>query len=98
MCYPPSGYIAFSLRKLKFYGGRGTEAGGRGPDNPNTRWKISIVAQISNSSTQLRKNHKREKGINLTFSKMFQRITYTFLLYLFRHVSISTANRDGSCL
>ena len=46
MCYPPSGYITFSLRKLKFYGARGPRAGGRGPDvraggwgldNPNTQ-------------------------------------------------------------
>ena len=22
MCYPPTGYIMFSLKKLKFYGGR----------------------------------------------------------------------------
>ena len=22
MCYPPTGYIIFSLKKLKFYGGR----------------------------------------------------------------------------
>ena len=29
----------FSLRKLKFYGGRGPDmiAGDQGPDNPNTR-------------------------------------------------------------
>ena len=39
MCYPPLGYIIFSLRKLKFYGGRGPDmrAGDQGPDNPNTR-------------------------------------------------------------
>ena len=46
MCYPPSGYITFSLRKLKFYGARGPRAGERGPDvraggwgldNPNTQ-------------------------------------------------------------
>ena len=32
MCYPPTGYIVFSLKKLKFYGGRG-------PGNPNTLFK-----------------------------------------------------------
>ena len=31
MCYPPSGYIIFSLRKLKFCGDRGMRAEGRGP-------------------------------------------------------------------
>ena len=30
ICYRPSGYIIFSLRKLKFYRGRGSEAGGWG--------------------------------------------------------------------
>ena len=25
MCYPPAGYIMFSLKKLKFYGGRVTQ-------------------------------------------------------------------------
>ena len=34
MCYPPSGDIMFSLRKLKFYGSRGLGAGyeGQGPE------------------------------------------------------------------
>ena len=38
MCFPPTGYIVFSLKKLKFYGGRGPDmrAGDRGPNNPNT--------------------------------------------------------------
>ena len=38
MCYPSSGYIIFSLRKLKSYGSWGPRAEGRGqgPDNPNT--------------------------------------------------------------
>ena len=44
MSYPPTGYIMFSLKKLKFYGDRGLgtgggaldmRAGGRGPDNTN---------------------------------------------------------------
>ena len=30
MCYPPSGYIIFSLRKLKFYGGREQDVSARG--------------------------------------------------------------------
>ena len=38
MCYPPSGYIIFSLRKLKLYGGRGpdvrTGAGGQTTQTP----------------------------------------------------------------
>ena len=29
MCYPPTGYIMFSLKKLNFYGARG-------PDKSNT--------------------------------------------------------------
>ena len=42
MCYPPSGYIIFSLRKLIFYGGRGPGSGCEdwGPDNPNTREEL----------------------------------------------------------
>ena len=38
ICYPPWGYIIFSLRKLKLYGGRGTDirVGDQGPDNSNT--------------------------------------------------------------
>ena len=44
MCYPTSGYIILSLRKLKFYGDPGPgvggcgpdmRAGGQGPDNPS---------------------------------------------------------------
>ena len=30
MCYPPSGYIIFNLRKLKFYGAEGREPGAVG--------------------------------------------------------------------
>ena len=39
MCYHPTGYIMFSLKRLKFYEGRGPDmrAGGWGPDNPNTQ-------------------------------------------------------------
>ena len=33
MCYPPTGYLMFSLKKLKFYGIRG-------PDDPNTLEKL----------------------------------------------------------
>ena len=36
MCYHPSSYIIFSLRKLKFYWDRG-------PDNPNTLHNITFV-------------------------------------------------------
>ena len=32
MCYPPSGYIIFSLRNLKSYGSWGPRAEGRRPD------------------------------------------------------------------
>ena len=32
MCYAPTGYIMFSLKKLKF-------CGRRGPDNPNTQFE-----------------------------------------------------------
>ena len=32
MCYPPTGYIMFSLKKLKFYGRRR-------PDNSNTQFE-----------------------------------------------------------
>ena len=32
MCYRPTSYIMFSLKKLKFYGDRGPGAGGRRPD------------------------------------------------------------------
>ena len=44
MCYFHSGYVIFTLRKLKFYGGQRLRAGdgsdvraeGWGVDNPNT--------------------------------------------------------------
>ena len=32
MCYPPTGYIMLSLKKLKSHRGRGPVAGVRGPD------------------------------------------------------------------
>ena len=37
MCYPPTGDIMFSLKRLKFYGNRGL-----GPDNPNTHLNLFI--------------------------------------------------------
>ena len=44
MCYPPSGYIIFSLRIIRFCGDRGLEAGnqneGQGRDNPNTQKRL----------------------------------------------------------
>ena len=42
MCYPRTGYILFSLKKLKFYGGRRA-------DNPNTQfeqWKMQKVKNV----------------------------------------------------
>ena len=30
MCYPPSGYMTFSLKKLKFHEGRGPRTGYEG--------------------------------------------------------------------
>ena len=59
MCYPSPGYIIFSLRKLKFYGSRGSRAdvrgkdiraGGRGPDNPNTRLATMFEKYLLNTS------------------------------------------------
>ena len=43
ICYTLSGYIIFSLRKLKFYQGRGPHirSGVRGPDNVNALFEIS---------------------------------------------------------
>ena len=38
MCYPPSSYILFSLRKLKFYGGWGQGNGGWEPDMRAGGW------------------------------------------------------------
>ena len=46
MCYHPSGYIIFSLRKSKFYWGRSPGAGGRGPDNPKTRILRKVFNRI----------------------------------------------------
>ena len=44
VCCPPSGYIIFSLRNLKFYEGWGLRAGyeGRGPDNSKTPENIHV--------------------------------------------------------
>ena len=46
MCYPTSGYIILSLRKLKFYGNMGPDmsTGGRGSDNWNT-----CINELSNT-------------------------------------------------
>ena len=52
MCFPPWGYIVFTLRKLKFYEGRWLKTGNRGPDiraggwgrdKPNTRNPYFII-------------------------------------------------------
>ena len=43
MPYPPTGYIMFSLKKLKFYGGRGLGAGGRIAQTPKIYIKISYL-------------------------------------------------------
>ena len=42
MCYPTSGYIIFSLRKLKFYGGRGLVAGGRITQTPFKIFELHV--------------------------------------------------------
>ena len=44
MCYPPSGYIIFSLTKLKFYGGQGpdTSAQGSGAGQPKHPYELSL--------------------------------------------------------
>ena len=55
MCYRPTSYIMFSLKKLKFYGDRpeargwGPEAGyeGWGPDNSNTQSKVFFKRALS---------------------------------------------------
>ena len=41
MCYPPTGYTMFSLKKLKFYGGRGPDMRVGEPKHPQ---KISSRA------------------------------------------------------
>ena len=48
MCYSPSGYVIFSVRKLKFYGDRELRVGceGRGPDNPNTHFNTADTKNI----------------------------------------------------
>ena len=52
MFYPPSGYIIFCVRKIKFYEGRGLgmKAKGQGPDNPNTQ-KILRYLRICQNHT-----------------------------------------------
>ena len=53
--YPPSGYIIFSLRKLKLCGDRGPgaksrgldiRAGSQGPDNPKTQISIAKASML----------------------------------------------------
>ena len=47
MCYTQSGYIMFSLKKLKFYVVWGPGAGGRGPDNLNTLKKVTSKSLLA---------------------------------------------------
>ena len=44
MCHTPSGYIIFSLKKVKFYGDWGSGIGFecRGPDNPKNLCQTNI--------------------------------------------------------
>ena len=42
MRYSPTGYIAFNLKKLKFYGGRELDIKAGGPDNPNTHFVLIL--------------------------------------------------------
>ena len=50
VCYPPSGYIIFSLRNLKFYEGRiwGPGAGGRITQRPHkiSMWNTKNISNI----------------------------------------------------
>ena len=53
MCHPPTGYIMFSLRKLKYYGDRGPDmrARGRGTENPNKLIiLVKLLLTVSNKS------------------------------------------------
>ena len=65
MCYHPSGCIIFSLRKLKFYWGRGPDmrVGGRGPDNPNTL-RNYILKNHQSFENLLKKHFSRNKKYN----------------------------------
>ena len=54
MCCPPTDYIMFSLKKLKFYGVWGPEAGGWIIQTPCLR--NVFILYISRSSTFLRSN------------------------------------------
>ena len=86
MCYPTSGYIIFSLKKLKSDGGRGLGAGyeGRGPDNPNTRYE-----QINNSVITYFEGvpDRRQKLIIITLLSNHTIFIVTFVLYLSNLIS-----------
>ena len=73
MCYPPSGYIIFSLRELKFYGGRA-------PNNPNTPenevsdneiWisNFSRLCQIMKTFNLIRQSSKHGASVDLAFNE-----------------------------
>ena len=41
--YPPTGYIMFSFKKLKFYGGRGRKTQTPNLNNEIKRWKTYLI-------------------------------------------------------
>ena len=69
MCYPPSGHIIFSLRKLKSYGSWGPmarcEGRGQGPDNPNTLYLMYCFSFFRNELWQYLISYNSFRNMNM---------------------------------
>ena len=83
-CYPPSGYIIISLRKLKFYRGWGMDrrTGGRGLDNPPIN-SANPYNEVSKST------------YCPLIAKHNDRNYYIFVLH---HISFASVSTGGLCL
>ena len=71
MCYPPTGYIMFSLKKLKFHRGRGPGAGVRGPD---MRARVQII------QTPLNKYDSCKTFLRNIFVLSFSHVVFNLIL------------------
>ena len=89
MCYHPSGYVIFSLRKLKFYWGWGLGAGGRVSDNPNTRYSTIFSTSLLLGSIDYCVNDTFV--IQCVWPELIRNLTYTFYHDVCTTVELLTA-------